>query len=132
MLEVIGFALLMAGQVLATPQGWVLVLAWAVLLAVARSCAGEYETRRFLRWSAAVVVVGAVLAVVVGGRRDAHLWLPWGAALLAMQIALLAWLVSRGATFARMLALGGVLWLVTLPVFAMGAIFVLCSATNCS
>jgi hypothetical protein len=132
MFEVIAFVLMLAGQLFTSPAGWVLLLVWAALLAIARSCASEYETRRFLWWSLGAVVVGAVLAAAAIGGRDFHLWLPWGAGLMATQILLLAWLVSRGASFPRMLALSAVMWVVALPAFAFGGIVVLCGATHCS
>ena len=132
MLEMIAFALMLVGQLFTSPVGWVLVLAWAALLAIARSCAWEYETRRFVRWSMVVVVVGAFLAAAVLGVRDIHLWLPWGVGLVAVQILLLAWLVSRGATFLRMAVMSAALWVVALPVFAVGGFLMRCSLTTCS
>ena len=123
---------MLLAQLFTSPLGLGLIVVWAALLAIAKSFAPEYEARRFLRWSLGVVGAGVlVLAIVVGGP-DIHLWAAWGAGLLLAQVLLLAWLVARGVTLLRMFVLSAAAWVVIVPVFAIGGMFLMCSVSNCS
>lgn len=123
---------MLLAQFFSSSLGLGLVVAWAALLAIAQSFAPEYEARRFLRWASGTIVVGIVLLAIMVGGRDIHLWALWGAGLLVAQVLLLAWLVSRGASFLSMLMLSAAAWVVIVPVFAFGGFLLLCSVSKCA
>lgn len=123
---------MLLAQLFTSSLGLGLAVIWAALLAIARSFAPEFEARRFLKWALAVVGVGVVLLAIVVGGRDIHLWAGWGAGLLVAQALLLAWLVSRGASFLQMFVLSAAAWVVIVPVFAVGGMLLLCSVSKCA